>query len=134
MADQTAQAALHVPAQLTLFGFTPTAADVQVIARPGSSRVMRAVLWLGICWAMIPLVLFIPPHVPWVVAAFGAGIYFARKRLTERYTLTSFDGVCPKCGHMQQVRSGASLKTPFPIICESCLNELLLEVDVEAAP
>lgn len=122
---------LHTPpARLTLFGSRPTDARVEVLFRPRAWRIGRALLSLGIAWALMPVLALVPPHIPWAVLAFCAGIYLAVQRWTETYTLNTFTGECPECAEPQTIESPKKLKMPYVITCGSCRRELLLEVDV----
>lgn len=122
------------PARITLFGFSPTAADVAVVHRPRSWRATRALLSVGIAVGIAPVVGLLPPHVPWVVLALAVGAYLAGKRWSERYTLHSLAGRCPKCGHELASDSPTKLGRPHTLSCTGCRHELLLEVDVDAIP
>src|SRR5690606_40965838 len=79
------------PARLTLFGFTPVPARVRAIHRPRSLRLSRALLWLVGCWVLAPLVALVPPHFPWALTAFGAGIYLARTNWRGTYEIQSLE-------------------------------------------
>lgn len=48
-----ASASLAVPAQIELFGFSPTPAHVEVIARAPSWRVSRALSSLAVAWGEV---------------------------------------------------------------------------------
>lgn len=130
MADSTPY---RPPARITLFGVPATDADVEVLRRGRSWRLTRALVSIGVAWALIPVVALLPPHVPWAAFAFAAGIYLAVRRWTERYTLRSLVGRCPECGARQTLGSPARLRFPHPLTCEACGRELLLEVDVTGA-
>lgn len=118
------------PARLTLFGFSPTSADVEVVYRPRSWRVTRALLSIGIAVGFAPVAALLPPHFPWPIIVLGSGAYLAAKRWTERYTLRSLAGRCPKCGAEQPLDSPTKLKLPHTLTCAGCRHDLLLEVDV----
>ncbi len=124
----------RVPAQITLFGFEPTTADVAVVRRSRGWRWRHALLALGLCWVLVPVVIFIPPHIPWAAGAFILGIVLAYRRATEEYTLTHLEGTCPKCGHAQTLEKPTKLKRPHPLSCGGCHNDLQLRVEAEAAP
>lgn len=123
----------HSPAaRLTLFGFTPTAADVEIIHRPRSWRATRALLSIAVAVGVAPVAALVPPHLPWPIVALGAGLYLAVRRWTERYTLRSLAGRCPKCGHAQTVDSPVKLKDPHAMTCAGCSHDLVLQVDLAA--
>jgi hypothetical protein len=121
---------LEPVARLEIFGFQPTRAHVQVIARPKSWRVSRSLGYLALCWCALPVVALVPPHIPWVIGAFSAGIYFARKFWLEHFTLVSMRGTCPKCAHDLSINKPVRLKTPHVITCSNCQHQVLLYVDV----
>lgn len=116
------------PARLTLFGFAPVPAHVRVIHRPRSLRLSRALLWLVGCWALAPLVGLLPPHLPWALTAFGAGIYFARTNWRGTYEIQSLEARCPSCGHALTVKPGTRVGVEYPITCYNCHQEPLLEL------
>ncbi|MGH7505755.1 MAG: hypothetical protein ACRELX_08890, partial [Longimicrobiales bacterium] len=66
----------EVEGRLEAFGFADARADLVLIERPASWRMTRALLSLLIGWGLIPVVIFIPPHFPWVIGGFVGGIYF----------------------------------------------------------
>jgi hypothetical protein len=116
-------------ARLDIFGFQPTPADVRVIPRARSWRTSRALGSLALCWCIMPIVGLIPPHIPWVLGAFIAGIYLAHKYWTEQFTLVSMRGTCPKCGNTLAIDKVQKLKTPHPITCNRCQHQVLLYVE-----
>ncbi len=116
-----------------MFGFPDREARVHVAARSGGWRAGHALLWLGLCWALVPIVVFIPPHVPWAAGAFLTGIYMAHRKATEAYTLLDLHGECPKCGAPQVIESAVKLKRPHPLTCERCHQDLLLRTDPDPA-
>ncbi len=118
------------PAHTQLFGFKPTPARVEVIARPTSWRASHALVSLAIGWGLIPVVMFVPPHVPWVLAGFFGGIYFAIHYWRERYTLVALETTCPKCGSPLRQEKPTRLALPHRLHCDSCQQNPILEVDV----
>jgi hypothetical protein len=72
-------------------------------------------------------VLFIPPHGVWTIGALTAGIILARRRWSERSTLISLHGSCPKCKAPLSVKSGP-LREPHPVTCDQCHHMGSLEV------
>lgn len=123
--------ARDLPAQIELFGFAPTTARIEVIARSRGWRVSRTLIALLIAWGAIPIVFWLPPHFPWVLGAFGVGIYLAWKYLTQYQTMLSLQGSCPKCGAALSIDKPASLRTPHKLSCADCHNDLYLEVVLE---
>lgn len=127
---------LSPPATLETFGFPANPATVVLLARPRSWRLTRAVLSLLISWGLAPVVIFVPPHLPWVLAAILTGPILAYRRLTERHTLRSVSGSCPKCGETVLEETRTRLKLPYSITCPHCHQNLLLSVSLngDSAP
>jgi hypothetical protein len=122
------RAILRPPAMLETFGFQDTRCDVELMARSQSWRMTRALLSILVCWGLLPVVALLPPHFPWAIGAFIAGIVLAQRRLTERYTLRAASGCCPKCQAPIVVSNAGRLRRPQPVQCESCAQDLVLHV------
>lgn len=133
MADRDAppEGVQRPAANLDVFGFRPTPAQVEVIPRSRKWRLSHALMALAIGWGCIPVVMFIPPHFPWVLTAFGCGIGFCWKFWHEEYTLVSLKGQCPKCGAPQEVDKPVRMKSPHVLSCKACHQNVLLNVDKE---
>ena len=115
-------------ARLTLPGHAPVAAAVQLRPRPRKQRTVRALTLLVAFWALVPLVFFIPPHVPWALGAFAAGIYFALRSLRGEYVVEAFAGNCPRCGEPLTIAPGTLVKIPYTVTCYHCHHEPALQV------
>lgn len=122
------------PARLDIFGFEPTPARVEVIPRSRRWRVSKALTNLLLAWLAIPIVMFIPPHFPWVLAAFGIGIFRAWGFYKQRFTLVSMRGRCPKCAHELAVEKPTRLGEPHRMVCPNCHQTPVLAVDVAGLP
>jgi ribosomal protein S27AE len=120
------EGAISPPAQLDLFGFHPTPARVVLLPRSGAWRAGHAFGLLLLCWAAIGVVMWLPPHIPWVLAAFFLGIFFFVKYIRERNTLVELDGTCPRCGAAQTIRKPTRLGVPHRVYCPKCRQMLLL--------
>ncbi|HEX7120586.1 MAG TPA: hypothetical protein VF212_17470 [Longimicrobiales bacterium] len=116
------------PARMTLFGFKAVPARAEVVHRPRPVRVSRALLYLAGCWALMPIVAIIPPHFPWAIAAFGAGIYLAWTNWRGTYEVRSVEATCPSCGGALTVKAGAKISLPHKIVCYACHQEPFLEL------
>jgi hypothetical protein len=116
-------------ARLVLAGHAPTPAQVQVRPRPRKQRTVRALTLLVVFWALVPLVFLIPPHLPWALGAFAAGIYFALRSLRGEYVVDAFSGACPRCGEPLNVAPGTLVKLPYTVTCYGCHHEPALQVD-----
>lgn len=119
-------------ARLVLPGHAPTPAAVQVRARPRKQRMVRALVLLAVSWALVPLVLLVPPHLPWALGAFAAGIYFALRTWRGEYVVDSFSGACPRCGEPLEMAPGTLVKLPHAVTCYHCHHEPALQVDRSA--
>lgn len=115
------------PARLALRGHAPRAALAELTWRPPRARLTAALLSLLGCWALIPLVFFVPPHLPWALAAFAAGLYFAYRSWTGEYVVHRFEGACPRCGGALTLKPGSRVRLPHPMTCFQCHHMPLLE-------
>jgi hypothetical protein len=115
-------------ARLTLAGHAPVPAQVQVRPRPRKQRMVRALTLLLVFWALVPLVFFIPPHLPWALGAFAAGIYFALRSLRGEYVVDAFAGSCPRCGQPLTIAPGTLVKIPYAVTCYHCHHEPALQL------
>lgn len=115
-------------ARLTLFGHPSVPARVELVHRPTSERLTRALLYLLVCWALTPVVALVPPHIPWILGAFGAGIYFAWTNWRGTYEVRSAEAECPGCGDTLTLKPGARIRTPHKMPCYSCHKEPYLEI------
>lgn len=82
-------------------------------------------------WGLIPLVMWVPPHIPWILGAFSVGLYFAIRFARERYTLLELEGICPSCSTPQRIAKPLRLGIPHRIHCPSCQQQLLLRVELQ---
>jgi hypothetical protein len=117
------------PVRLALPGHAPVPARVEVSMRSGRTRLIRASLALLVCWGSIPLVFFIPPHLPWVLLAFAAGIYFAQAQGRGRLVAHDFAGACPRCGNALTLAPGTRINLPQAMTCYHCHHQPRLEID-----
>ena len=114
--------ALDVVAEAILFGFPPAPVQVTLLQRSRGWRVGGTVRTFGIAVVMAPFVALFPPHAIWPIGALIAGAVLARRRLNERFTLITLEGLCPKCGKALQVKRGR-LRNPHPLPCDGCHHE-----------
>jgi hypothetical protein len=122
-----ARTTLVPPARLALVFHAPTVARVEVVFRRAPVRLVHAfVAWL-LCWGAIPVLAWIPPHYPWVAAAFVAGVFLPYRIWTGRYTVVSFFGFCPRCGKPLALRTGSRIDLPHTLTCFGCHFEPVLE-------
>jgi hypothetical protein len=88
----------------------------------------RVALSLFIGWGLTPLLLLVPPHIPWGAAAFGGGAWFAWRFANEHVTLAALDGTCPRCGAPIALEKRRPLKDPHAIDCGSCGQGAIVEL------
>lgn len=115
-------------ALVTLRAHRPAPAHVEMAYLPLPGRLGRALLVLAACWAAIPLVLWIPPHYPWLVIAFCSGVYLSYRQWTGRYRVSYFAGLCPRCGHAVSMGVDRCISLPHTLTCYHCHFEPRLEV------
>jgi hypothetical protein len=123
--------AVRVETETLLFGFPSTPAVLSVRPRTASWRAGGAAARMGGCTALAGVVGLVPPHAPWLISSLVVGAVLARRRWTERYTLESFEGVCPKCAEALRVKPGR-LRLPHPAPCEGCHHESSISIDLGA--
>ena len=116
------------PAQVTLRAHSTAPARVELVCVPRSRRALRTALSLLVCWGAIPFLLWVPPHYPWVAAAFFVGAYLAVRGWTGRYTIRSFAGICPRCGGALSLGADRTVDLPHTLTCFRCHFEPRLEV------
>ena len=115
-------------ALVTLRAYRPAPARVELVYRPLPGRLLRAALCLGIFWGVIPLLIWVPPHYPWVVSAFVTGLYLAYGQWTGRYYVRAFAGICPRCGSALSLGVDHTIDLPHTLTCYRCHFEPMLEV------
>jgi hypothetical protein len=115
--------------RIEAFGFESTIARLDVIERTPSWRITRALLSAIIGLGAAPVVMFIPPHVPWALGSIVMGGWFARRFALEKRTLVSLEGVCPKCSAGIRMSKAVPLRGPHELSCASCLQGLLLQTE-----
>ncbi|CAN5742477.1 hypothetical protein BH23GEM3_BH23GEM3_10510 [soil metagenome] len=121
------------PARLALVFHTPTIARVNLVYQRAAGRVARAVFWWVVCWGALPLLIWVPPHYPWVFTAFAAGLYLPYQSWTGRYRVRSFSGFCPRCGQSLHLREGSRIDLPHRLTCFHCHFEPVLEIVATSA-
>lgn len=119
---------------LSLFGFPGTPARLEVLPRSTGWRFLRAAGFIGGGLVLAPAVGLVPPHAPWVLAAVGLGGFLGIRKWRERYTILSFQGLCPKCGGTLFVASGTPLRPVMTIPCAECHHDPRLTVALPPAP
>ncbi|MEX2571838.1 MAG: hypothetical protein WD737_11120 [Gemmatimonadota bacterium] len=118
------------PAHLSLRAHRSAPARVELVYRPASRRLFRTCLWLLVTWGMTPILLWIPPHYPWITLAVVAGALLSYREWTGRYWVQSFAGVCPRCGAPLALGLDRMIDLPHVLTCFTCHFEPRLEVQL----
>ena len=74
------------------------------------------------------MVVWIPPHYPWVLLAVIGGGYLAHRQWRGRYRVSYFAGLCPRCGQAVSLGVDRCISLPHTLTCFSCHFEPRLEV------
>jgi hypothetical protein len=122
-----------VPIWLTLFGAPPTSGVATVVSQARSTRFRRALTALLLCWVLACVVIFVPPHLPWVAASVITGVVLFVRRLREDVRLLRLCGTCPRCGRSHEHAIGGRFRSGRTIVCPHCHNQLTLHIDPPAA-
>ncbi|MEJ2215708.1 MAG: hypothetical protein P8099_03735 [Gemmatimonadota bacterium] len=116
-------------ARLILPGRSTGTAQAQLTHRSLRQRALQGLgAWLGL-WALAPLVLFVPPHLPWVFAALVLGLYFGLRYWRGEYVVRGFQGVCPNCGEPLQLKTGSHIRMPYTLDCFNCHRSSKMVLD-----
>lgn len=116
------------PARLRLSGHGAAPARAEVVYRPQSVRITRGVLSLLGFWALVPIVFFIPPHLPWALAAFTLGIYFGWTNWRGALVVRTLEADCPRCGNRLTVEPGTKIRMEHAVTCYECHHEPSFEM------
>ena len=107
-------------AHLELFGFVPTAAQLQATPRGASGRALRALAALVAGCTIGPMLLVLPPHLEPAILTVLGGVYFARKYWRGRWLVARFSADCPRCAQPLRLRPGTLLAFPHGVSCRHC--------------
>lgn len=128
-----AQTRTRIPlAVVKLRAYGPAPARVELVERTRTRRIGLALLYLGLCWGAVPLLLWIPPHYPWVAGAIAAGVFLCHREWTGRYGVVAFAGICPRCSAPLSMGVDRLISLPHTLTCYHCHFEPTLEVVREA--
>ncbi|MEJ2678463.1 MAG: hypothetical protein P8174_05215 [Gemmatimonadota bacterium] len=119
-------------ARLILPGRPAGTARALLTHRTLQRRAIQALgAWLGF-WALAPFVMFVPPHLPWVLMALILGLYFGVRFWRGEYVVRAFAGACPNCGEPLHLKAGSRIHTPAIIDCFGChrSTRMVLNTDV----
>jgi hypothetical protein len=106
-------------------GTKATEARARIVERSKQWRNAGALKGLAL-WLLIPIVVFIPPHIPWVLIVLAVGAVRAWGRWNEHATLLSLHGPCPNCGTDQEYRETGAMKPRHKVSCANCRWDLHL--------
>lgn len=114
-------------AEAALFGFDPSPARAEIVARSRGWRVGGAARIFAAFVVVAPFLAIFPPHAVWFIGALSAGGLLARRRYVERYTLVEVEARCPKCDAPLSVKP-SRLRVPHPLPCDVCHHESSLRL------
>ncbi|MEJ2538572.1 MAG: hypothetical protein P8188_01095 [Gemmatimonadota bacterium] len=123
-----------VEGTLTVFGHEDTRAELEVIPRSTGWRLARAGGFILGGLVAAPVVALLPPHAAWALGAAGTGVFFGLRKWSERYTLVSLEGPCPRCGAPIRITSPTRLRSSWNISCDACHHAATLDVPDAALP
>jgi hypothetical protein len=127
MAEVVASAVPEVPARLVFMGGKAAEGRARVVERSKAWRRSQTMKDLALL-LLIPIVVFIPPHFPWVlIVLFVAGMR-AFNHSREHRTLLSLRGPCPKCGAEQEFKELGRMGSPHKVTCAHCRWDVFVEV------
>ncbi len=115
-------------AWLRLPGHEAVPAQVRMIHRSKRTRTVGGLLALLGFWALAPVVFLLPPHIPWLLGALAAGVYFGYKQWNGEYEVRSFAGECPRCHASLSIPPGSRIRLPYRMDCFRCHHEPSLQV------
>lgn len=117
----------EVPARLVFMGGQSSEARARVIERSAAWRRSQAIKDL-LLLLLVPIVFFIPPHIPWVAIVIGLALFRAFNHNREYRTLLSLHGACPKCGTEQDFTELGRMGNPHKVTCANCQWDSYVEV------
>jgi hypothetical protein len=125
----TATEELRLEARLAVFGSETGPARVRVVPRDDRWRLIAAARWFLAGLVVAPLVVLVPPHVPWALGALVGGGLMGLRRWKERITLKALEGPCPRCGMALTLDRPTPLRDPHMVSCPGCRHEVRLTVE-----
>lgn len=117
----------EVPARLVFMGGTSSEGRARVIERSAAWRRSQSIKDL-LLLLLVPVVVWIPPHIPWVLIVIGLALFRAFNHSREHRTLLSLRGPCPKCGAEQDFTELGRMGSPHKVTCAHCRWDLYVEV------
>lgn len=117
------------PVHIALPGHPPAPARVWLERLPLRGRCARTAISLLLCWGIVPLAMWIPPHYPWPLLFVFVGAYLAHLYWTGRYRVWYFLGTCPRCARPLRIDAGTRVSMPHTLTCYACHFEPRLELE-----
>jgi|1186.fasta_scaffold74596_2 hypothetical protein len=127
MAEVAVSSVPEVPARLVFMGGKATEGRARVVERSKAWRRSQVMKDLALL-LLIPVVVFIPPHIPWPLIVIGVAGMRAFNHSREHRTLLSLRGPCPKCGTDQEYKELGRMGNPHKVTCASCRWDVFVEV------
>jgi hypothetical protein len=116
-------------ARIELPGSGTTSAEIEVVYQPRSTRVARSLIVLAVTAVVMPVVIFIPPHVVWPLVTLAAGLWLARRYWVGTYHVSRFEGECPRCGTALELKPGQRIGARHTMECYGCHRQPRLIID-----
>ncbi len=121
--------------RLELTSCAPTTGKAALIERAPPTRIMRAALVWGGCWAAAFVCIFIPLlHFVLVPSLLIAGVVLGVTRLREDVTLATIDGACPRCKTQRTFVIGGRFSEGRSVHCDGCGNAFSVHVRPALSP
>lgn len=118
----------EIQGHLRIFGYPDTPAPASVLPRSVGWRAARAGARVLAGLVAAPLAALIPPHAAWALGAAATGLVLGARKWSERRTLVSLAGACPRCGAPITLDRPVRLRDPFPIDCTACHHSASLHL------
>ena len=129
MSESLSESSYSSTAVLTLPGHSPVEVHARVTPRSRNVRLGGAFVRLLGFAVLAPIAAIVPPHIPWALAAVGAGLWFGFRQWRGEYVVEAFEGACPRCGSPLAIVPGSLVRLPHPIDCYNCHHIPLLRVE-----
>jgi hypothetical protein len=123
---------LDLTIRASTYGKTPTALSARAHEFSRPERMRRGFRAFLPYFGAGCVLLFVPPHIVWLLLWTTVGVVFGRKRYRQLREYVSLRGACPDCGKTEDLK----LPDALPTIqrCAACGAFLKLEDTERAAP
>jgi hypothetical protein len=126
--------ATEIAVSLALFGASATSGTATWIGYPLGRRVLRALVGLGICWALAVAAVFIPlAHFVPVPGFLVLGVIIATIRLRQTGALENVRDLCPRCRLEQTFAPAGRSLGQWRVHGPSCLNQIAVSPQLPPA-